>query len=1035
MKHKLYTRLLSLALAVGLVIGMLPSAAAVDTVGGSAGQAATLGNGDQVSFTLPVKLYGDDGTDLSSQKSINIVIEDGQTVPLPGSYLTDDIRSVTMNDKTYSYDYVAAGFNGDRIDQLQAGIVSSKTNDNVLETHYDFGHTWREVKRTVTVTYGVWFGSKPSNASGTIAYKTQNETYTLTQTYWAFRGWEDDEGSQSDSTFSPVSEQTNNKNIYFMYSKDGTLVPDKELTRDKIVTLNDNGTYDLTLTVSGAAGSITNPQKLDVVFIVDKSGSMAWDMNHDDSSWGHQDSDADETPRLTAVKNAIRQIASELDSSETIDARYSLVSFSGSISGRYEDYYTYNDATVNQTWTDNLNTFTNQLNRISADGGTNYEAGLYSANQELLDSTRPGAMTAVIFLSDGEPTYYYDRDGYTTGSGSSYSQQAMDDAKAEAAKMAVDFFYAIGVGDSYDEQDGDYADTSMPVYMQNLVSGATQAKSTQFFDGNNSDALNNIFDQIGGDITSILCENVTVTDTLSENVEIAAGEGVPVDDSLLTITVTNKAGDTVATGRGSVYLDSDKVSITAHYDPATRQITLNFPPDYKLNKDYTYMVTAPIRATEKAYENYRNNGNQYPDTGDQGTGTHAGQAGLYTNNKATVDYTYNGKNYSAEYPMPVIQLKPGTLTITKQITGDLTEEQIAALEDSIKFEVELNGVKTSYPLSSFMSQGGNSYTMSIGGLSPNTQYTVTESGAEIPGYVLEANTTGTTGTIAKGSTATAAFTNKYTPDTGSLTITKTVEGLENDSATLEILKKQLTFTVTGPNNYSEEIVFNATGWKQDGNTYTYTYTINNLPTGEYTVTESGYDLTKYGYNWTGTKSPVKGTVNNDDSVTVPFTNTYTPANINLTITKQIQGDPYGDGRDMFSFRITCIDCADDTNVGKVWYVHINGNDSKTITLPVGKYKVEELSNMHYKFVSVVPEPEEIPIDTRVRGKLEWGYDLTEDETITFTNEPVTSNIPSDGGGVENHFDKYEDGKIVWKPEEYGDDGEIQPKPTPEPSGE
>lgn len=33
MKHKLYNRLLSLALAVGLVIGMLPCAAAVDTVG------------------------------------------------------------------------------------------------------------------------------------------------------------------------------------------------------------------------------------------------------------------------------------------------------------------------------------------------------------------------------------------------------------------------------------------------------------------------------------------------------------------------------------------------------------------------------------------------------------------------------------------------------------------------------------------------------------------------------------------------------------------------------------------------------------------------------------------------------------------------------------------------------------------------------------------------------------------------------------------------------------------------------------------
>ena len=116
-----------------------------------------------------------------------------------------------------------------------------------------------------------------------------------------------------------------------------------------------------------------------------------------------------------------------------------------------------------------------------------------------------------------------------------------------------------------------------------------------------------------------------------------------------------------------------------------------------------------------------------------------------------------------EYPKPVIQLNPGTLTITKQITGDLTEEQIAALENSIKFEVELNGVKTSYPLSSFTSQGDNSYTMSIAGLSPNTQYIVTESGADLPGYILTQTPDDgkITGTVAKGGTVTAAFTNNY----------------------------------------------------------------------------------------------------------------------------------------------------------------------------------------------------------------------------------------------------------------------------------
>ena len=51
MKHKLYNRLLSLALAVGLVIGMLPSAAAVDTVGDGAGQPVTFADPDS-----PLKL-------------------------------------------------------------------------------------------------------------------------------------------------------------------------------------------------------------------------------------------------------------------------------------------------------------------------------------------------------------------------------------------------------------------------------------------------------------------------------------------------------------------------------------------------------------------------------------------------------------------------------------------------------------------------------------------------------------------------------------------------------------------------------------------------------------------------------------------------------------------------------------------------------------------------------------------------------------------------------------------------------------------
>lgn len=196
----------------------------------------------------------------------------------------------------------------------------------------------------------------------------------------------------------------------------------------------------------------------------------------------------------------------------------------------------------------------------------------------------------------------------------------------------------------------------------NQLCNKVKAKQTGLFtvgDNGSSSDLEEIFQNIAGDAVSILCSNVTVTDTLSENVEIVTGgSGTPTSNDF-TITVENENGQQVATGKGSVQVDG--VTISARYNEATRQIVLDFPDNYQLKKGYTYKVTTKIQATEAAYEAYRNNGNSYPNTGDKGTGTHAEQAGLYTNNKATVDYIYNGKNYSAEYPMPVIQLKPRVL--------------------------------------------------------------------------------------------------------------------------------------------------------------------------------------------------------------------------------------------------------------------------------------------------------------------------------------------------------------------------------------
>lgn len=957
MKHKLYTRLLSLALAVGLVIGMLPSAAAVDTVGGT--QARNTPSVWSVSFTKDFGL-------LVGEKTTTLSFKMYDTEGNPLTVASSENLSLSYNGEETEKKYeIQDVLKQQGLDEIETADGEKWIYQNTL--FMDDGKI-----RTINA-----FGDYDPKVIGSSTVKLYDAVFEV-------GGFYSRDGSAD---------------IRMMYRKasdteSGDVHTEMDLERHKTVTKNlEDGTYNLELSVSGAVGNITDPVKLDVMFIVDQSGSMK-----DELSNG--------TNRAEAVVNAVRSMTNQLESNQNIDPHYSVVTFSSGINGT--QYY--KDAIQKLYWTDNAEDAVSAV-KISPNGGTNYEAGLLMGRAMLMGS-RPNAQKVVIFLSDGKPTYHYEN-GNTRGDGGETTPEDIEYAYAEAARMTnVNAFYSIRVG----SESG--ADAILQGICDKVHASSVGSADENFkvYSAEKVDELNSVFDQIQGNITQVLCDHVSVEDTLSENVQ-------PVEGASPKVIVTHENGQTVPTPAGIT------ASLTG------KELKLSFPKDYKLEKGYEYKVSLTIEPTDRAYQKYSENGLKYPDLADKDTGTHKEQYGFYSNVQATVTYTYNGQTQVNEYPKPVIQLNPGTLTITKQITGDLTEEQIAALEKSIKFDVVLNEASTSYQLSGFTKSDDNFYTMSIRGLSPDTKYTVTETGADLPDYILTQTPTGgtQTGTVAKGGTATAAFTNKYTPDTGSLTITKTVNGLDGNDAALEALKKQLKFTVK--NADGEEVKTITLGDMGQPVNGTYTYTIENLPTGEYTVEEAGYDLTKYGYNWTGTKSPVKGTVNNDDSVTVPFTNTYTPANINLTITKQIQGDPYGDGRDMFSFRITCIDCADDTNIGKVWYVHINGEGSKTITLPVGKYEVEELSNMHYEFVSVVPEPEEIPIDTRVRGKLEWGYDLTEDETITFTNEPVTSNIPSDGGGVENHFDKYEDGKIVWKPEEYGDDGEIQPKPTPEPSGE
>ncbi len=1137
MKHKLYTRLLSLALAVGLVIGMLPSAAAVDTVGDT--QARNTPSVWSVSFTkdfgwpagegnttLNFKMYDTEGNPLTVASHENLSLSYNEAE-------TDSKRMIQEVLKQQGLDEIETAdgekwiyqntllIDGDKIRTINAfGEYDKKWN--ITGLHYDYF-----VKLYDAVFEVDGFYSRDGSADIRMIYRKASDT------------------------------------------ESGGVHTEMDLERHKTVTENPEGTYNLELSVSGAVGNITDPVKMDVMFIVDQSGSMEYELSNG-------------TNRADAVVDAVRSMTSQLESNQNIDPRYSVVTFSSGINGT--EYY--NDAIQKLYWSDSAEAAVSAVT-INSNGGTNYEAGLLMGRAMLMGS-RPNAQKVVIFLSDGKPTYHYEN-GNTRGNGGETTADDIEYAYAEAARMTnVNAFYSIRVG----SESGADAILQEICDRVHASSEGSAAENFKVYSAEKVDELNSVFDQIQGNITQVLCDHVSVEDTLSENVQ-------PVEGASPQVAVTNESGEIVETPAGIT------ASLTG------KELKLSFPEDYKLEKGYEYKVSLTIEPTDRAYQKYSENGLKYPDLADKDTGTHKEQYGFYSNDEATVTYTYNGQTQVNEYPKPVIQLEPGTLTITKQITGALEDTDITALKDKLTFTVNLNGEESSYKLNEFTPGADNTYSLTIKGLSPVTDYTVTESNATVNGYTLQTTKENDTGTVTKGGSATAKFVNDYKDtkneypvrfylegiqpnvatnypfadawaklnsllSTGYANVTTTLHsspnypdlngetgfdssvkggsvpgGIRGDNnvkawltrydcdpniSTANIkdvlvnlvalypgtnLEKAVVTTVGGKQYTIQNIIDNPSDFrivytqvtknhdqlleyykgngslqqgqdsyhvhlsirKNPGNltitktfsgveslpsnfaikvsdsvnapvdtltlqdatynpeTQTYTWTLENLNEDTYTVTETGTNVDNMVLTATmkvtdkdaATLENVKDTtakvkVADNETSTVAITNSYSAADGTLNINKVVTGFA-NDGKAVFDFKLTAED-------GTVYYYHvdmtgmaIDTEKSATpeggVTLPVGEYTITELRNQNYTLKSVAGA------DDNEDGTYKVTIKPQETTTVTFTNDPKNTDIPTDGGATENRVDKIENGVIVWKKEVYGTDHpEAQPSPNP-----
>ena len=225
----------------------------------------------------------------------------------------------------------------------------------------------------------------------------------------------------------------------------GRIWTDKTVSADAITTSSGSvvkrgdSTFITALSALSSTSNVssTSTTPLDIVLVLDASGSMDDPMNRNDN-----------TKRIDALKKAANDFVTTIaeqnqgisDSSK--QHQVSIVKFSGKKSAAVgndtyrEDGYTYNYSQVMKAMSPctDAAAFTSTINSISPAGATRADYGLQLAQSQT--SNREDAKKIVIFFTDGSPTSY---SGFESGVASNAvsAAKAMKDAKATVYTIGI----------------------------------------------------------------------------------------------------------------------------------------------------------------------------------------------------------------------------------------------------------------------------------------------------------------------------------------------------------------------------------------------------------------------------------------------------------------------------------------------------------------------------------------------------------------------------------------------------------------------
>lgn len=417
----------------------------------------------------------------------------------------------------------------------------------------------------------------------------------------------------------------------------GSGIVDRAPEHHKTIKDNGDGTYDLTLSVTGDTEQSSSAKPVDVVFVVDVSSSMN---DKAVSGWRGKS-------RMKAAHDAAATLANSLLTGENANKQIqvSVVTFG-------------TNAQVATGFTSDPSVVANAVpTAAERNQGTNWEGGLKLANAQT--SGREGAEKHIVFLSDGNPTYRVSPMGYTwwdeinllspdhkvddnlygLGSSDTDDGRCYAAAKAEANRRNGANMFVVSVAKDADK----------------MQSFATDTTGT-FLDGTTADNLASAFSQIGQVITKTVgYKDVKIVDALSQWVE-----GTAVDGTVENVRYA-KDGQACAT--------APQATVTAG------AVTWDLSSEGELEKGVTYSMTFTVRPNAAARADVAAKGSEQTYPTNDGSATYveyrtiSKQTGQDDVISAAKTAPYEEPQITLAAPAPVTVDGAADLAGTKKLTG------------------------------------------------------------------------------------------------------------------------------------------------------------------------------------------------------------------------------------------------------------------------------------------------------------------------------------------------------------------------------